>query len=1044
MGSITNPIVQAITTATGALSSSVNAGAALINSGPAGILNAAGNPGTEEWYIQAKGDINRLNVLNNHKVGEVYTKSLEQGRLLENSIGDSMVWIQEKEKQLSARIVHLMHLNTLGTDGQLPTALRRPKYIADCIKFIMEVHKVMGEITGLVTALEKDLATLALIEKNVLGMIQACLNMLSAIIADICNWGLPKLPSFPHLSLGMWRFNGFNFNMFKVNLPTFSYPQCSITPTNLEVYNTTPTSIPTALPIAIGATPIYTPPLGGVVLLPTASVTDPNIQAILATVTDAPVFNSTFDPFNQMLGSIPDPSTIVSNYQMPPDIYQDNIVSIVPALRSLVLPVGVAPTSASTNALKTALRLKVCLDSLVDSNFDPLLTSAWLYELDLNRQLVSQGRGGQWIANYQAVYDQYIQPSVDDLTSIPIPWNNLNGLGVHDTPAIPLIPFLQADSTRSLCWKLSYIEAAILGYPRTTTYEHGQDSTYLSSFTGSDLDYKSTPVDMTVVSTYTLGVGTADYPVVISYPTSMTNALMDVVATAATSIANSPSWQSSHPQFRYIYNQFAQAALVDRYSQFWREFRSNLSTFLTQNIGLIQEVVSYPAALDSAIDPLGSNTIYNTLEADFLSKNQNWVPGSVLLSIPNELFLTQLDIAVYRALQANGPSTSVVTPGSNPSVWAIITNGTGENYSDSIDYQIGTIVSFVPPPSTGWSGGLFDAVAFLKRPDIQSQSIPVQMAMLSTNQSYASLMTFQNNFSSAISAAVTAATNMISKVQNSGAHVLTTIDELIPVSAGPSGVPVVFQSVDYDNGRFLKNSTTIVFNQGGSYLVSGDLEWGTTSAVSNLGYTLMLNGSTVLGTETLSTDSTDPQTEVFSLTYNFITGDTIQLFAFSSEEVELQSGTDLTIMVNTSPDPTNSLPVSAPPSGTMMLTAEVNLAAGQAVSIDSSGKVTPVLPTLVALPQVAGEFCLPYVDGIVLKPATAGATTTVANAYGTTYPVSGASFTVGGIVYVAHDGSMTQDYAGEVLTNCDWTIVIGKALTSDTLLFQPHLPFSRE
>jgi hypothetical protein len=997
MGSITNPIVQAITTATGRLSSLVNAGAALINSGPAGSINAAGNPGQENWYIQAKGGINRLNVLNSHKVNEYYTKSLEQGRLLENSIGDSMVWIQEKKKQLDARILHLMHMTTLGTDGQLPTAARKPKYIVDCIKFMKEVQKVMGEISGLVTALEKDLTTLVMIEKNVLGMIQACLNMLSSLLANICNWGLPKLPSIPFI-VGdtMWRFNGFgtalNQLMAKPNLSfNFSFSQCNITPANLNIFSNIPTSIATAIPSsAIGATPVYIPPLDGLVLLPTVSASDP----VLSTVTDTPIFNSTFDPFNQMLGSVPDPVTIVSNYLMPPDVYQKNIVSIAPALRSLVLPVGVAPTLADMNALKMALRLNVNLDSLVDSNFDPYLTSAWLYELNLNRQVMTQGRGGQWIANYQAIYDQYIQPSVDILTSTPIPWNNLNALGINDLPTIPLIPILKADSTRNLAWKLSYVEAAILGYPRTTTFEQGQDSTYVSSFTGSDLDYKSTPVDMTVVSTYTLGVGTADYPVVISYPTSMNNALMDVVSTAATSIANSPSWQSSHPQFRYIYNQFAQAALVDRYSQFWREFRSNLSMFLTQNIGLIQEVVSYPAALDSAIDPLGSNTIYNTMEADFLSKNQNWVPGSILLPIPNELFLPQLD---------NTP----------------------------------------PSDTPGWSGGLFDAATFLARPDIQSQSIPVQMAMLRTNQSYASLMTFQNNFQSAISAAVAAATAMISTVQNSGAHVLTTIDELVPTSAGLGGVPVIFQTVDYDNGGFLENPDTIVINQGGSYLVSGDLDWGSTSALANLGYMLMLNGSTVLGTETLSTDSTDPQTEVFSLTYNFNTGDTIQLLAFSSEDVELQSGTDLTITVNTSPDTTNSLPVSVPPTGTMMLTAEVNLVAGQAVSVDSSGKVTPVLPTLVALPQVAGEFCIPYVDGIALESATAGSTATVANAYGTTFTVSGASFTVGGIIYVAHDGSMTQDYAGEVLTNCDWTVVLGKALTSDTLLFQPHLPYSR-
>jgi hypothetical protein len=1054
MGSFTNPIVQAITTATGRLSSIVNAGAALINSGPAGSTNSMGNPGQENWYIQAKRKVNRLDVLSDPEVSKLYTKSLEQGRLLENSIGDSMTWIQDKKLQLEARILHLMHMNTLGTDGQLPTALRKPKYIVDCVNFMKEVQKVMGEISALVAALQKDLATLVMIEKNVLGMIQASLNMLSSLLANICNWGLPKLPSIPFI-VGdtIWRFNGFgnalNQLMAKPNLSfNFSFSQCNLFPQNLDIFSNIPTSIATAIPSsAIGATPVYIPPLTGVVLLPTVSVSDPNIQAILATAKDTPIFNSTFDPFNQMLGSVPDPVTIVSNYLMPPDVYQKNIVSIAPALRTLVLPVGATPTPANINALKAALRLNVNLDSLVDSNFDPYLTSAWLYELNLNRQLITQGRGGQWIANYQAVYDQYIQPSVDVLTSTPIPWNNMNDLGINDLPTIPLIPILKADSTRNLAWKLSYVEAAILGYPRTTTFEQGQDSTYVSSYTGSDLDYKSTPVDMTVVSTYTLGVGTADYPVLISYPTSMNNALMEVVSTAATSIANSPSWQSSHPQFRYIYNQFAQAALIDRYSQFWREFRSNLSAFLTQNIGLIQEIVSYPAALDSAIDPLGSSTIYNIIEADFLSKNQNWVPGSILLSIPNELFLSQVNNATYIALQVNGPLTNIITPGSNNSVWAVSTSGTGGNYSATIDYPVGSIVSFVNSASTGWSGGLFDAAVFLARPDIQSQSIPVQQAMLSTNQSYASLMSFQNNFQSAVSAAVTAANTMISTVQNSGAHVLTTIGELVPASAGLGGVPVVFQTVDYDNGGFLENPNTIIVNQGGSYLVSGDLEWGATSVVANLGYTLMLNGSTVLGTETLSSDSPDAQTEVFSLTYNFNTGDTLQLFAFSSEDVEIQPGTDLTISVVPGGGAANDLPVSGGGSSTTdlaarTLIADAVLVTGQCVQIDSSGRVTPVLPTIVAYPLSTTQFNIPYVDGVTLAAAGIGDSVQVATAYGSVYEIPGITLTPGGIIYVAANGVLTQDYSS-VLANCAWTVCVGKAVAVDSILFQPHLPYPR-
>jgi hypothetical protein len=373
------------------------------------------------------------------------------------------------------------------------------------------------------------------------------------------------------------------------------------------------------------------------------------------------------------------------------------------------------------------------------------------------------------------------------------------------------------------------------------------------------------------------------------------------------------------------------------------------------------------------------------------------VSGSILLSIPNDLFLPQLN---------NTP----------------------------------------PSDTPGWSNGFFDASLFLARPDIQSQSIPVQMAMLRTNQSYAGLMSFQNNFQSAISAAITSATNMINSVQNSGAHVLTTINELVPASAGLGGVPVVFQSVDYDNGGFLRNSNTIVINQGGSYLVSGDLFWGSTSALANLGYTLMLNGSTVLGTETLSSVLTDPQTEVFSLTYNFNTGDVLQLFAFSSENVELQPGTDLT--VNAIPGASNNLPESGGGSSSTTdllartLIADAILVKGQCVQIDSSGRVTPVLPTLVAYPLSTTQFNIPYVDGVTLAAAGIGDSVQVATAYGSVYEIPGIVLTPGGIVYVAANGVLTQNYTS-VIASCAWTICVGKAVAVDSILFQPHLPYPR-
>jgi hypothetical protein len=1003
MSSITNPIVLAITSATGTISSVANAGAALLHSGPAGVTNAAGNVGQELWYIQAKGSVQRLNLLANPTVSPIYAKSLEQGRLLESSIGDAMTWIQEKKEEYTTEILQWMHLNLLGTDGQLSDTPRAIKYIADCVLFVQQIQKRMAQVQGLVLALEQDITTLLSIETNVLKMIQQCLNMLSALLADICNWGLPGLPSIPNI-VGdtMFRFNGFgqalSLQLSKPNLSfNFSFSQCSLSPQNLSIFNTTPTSVATSIPnAAVGATPIYTPPLGGVVLLPTVSATDPDVAPVLQSFTSAPIYSSSFDPFNNMLGSVPNPSSIVNNYQMPASVYQANIVSITPSLSSLVLPPGssTTPTTAQTNALKSALRLNITLEAIEDSNFDPYITSAWLYELNLNRQL-TQGRGGQWITNFQAVYQQYLQPSITLLTTNPVPWNNLGGT-LSDTPTIPLIALLQADVSRNLAWKLSYIEAALLGYPRTQLYEQGADSVYLSSFTGSDLDYISTPVDMTAASAYILGEGTADYPVSISYPTSMNNALMEAIAQASLDIANTPSYQATSPAYRYIYDQFAQALLVDRYSQFWREYRANLSSFLRLPLGLVEEIVSYPAALNSAINPLAPDTIFETIQTDYSTKNQNWTPGSVLLSLPVEEFLPQLD-------------------------------------------------NTIPSGTPGWTNGQFDAATFLARPDIQSQTIPVQMAMLRTNQSYAGLMTFSSQFQTAVSNAVTQAQTMIGSVQNSGAHVLTNVLEDILASSGPTGVPVVYQSIDYDNGPFLLNSTTIQFLKTGTYMVSGDLNWGTTLAPATLGYYILLDGTITIATNTVTSGSTAAQVQTFSFIYNFSAGDTFQVFAFTNEDTTLAIGTDVTIgALPTSPDtsPVGGASVSSTDLTARTLIADATLVAGQCVSIDGSGKCVPVVPTHVALPSSDTAFNIPYIDGVTLTAASATQPVTVATAYGCIYTVPGASFTVGGIIYVAEDGTLTQDYT-TVLSTCDWTVVVGRALTTTTMLFQPHLPYSR-
>lgn len=1026
MSSPIEPIVKSITSVTGNLTSVANTVNAIMNSGPAGVLNDFGKPGNELWYIHAKGKIDRLNPVANPTVSRFYNKSMEQGRLLESSLGDAMTWIQEKKEEYETNMLQWIHLNLLGTDGQLGDIPRKIKYIGDCVIFMQNVQRCMADILGLVQAVEENLVLLANIERSVIGMIQTNLNMLSALLQEICNWGLPDLPAIPNLfGDTIFRFNGFGMllNQFTANpsIPpkfNFIYNDCHVHLPNLDIFRNYPKSIATSVPNTPLGTPLYNPPLGGLILnQPLAGViADPVKVRSLQGLIDTPVFVTDFNPYAaeqpatdttpakpaSMWGSVPNPVNIISNYQMPAATYQANILSIVPQLRFLAVPEDTLsasqiasnmtvlyPTDSQITTLKTALRQYVNLEEIESHNFDPYLVSVWLLYLDMNRR----ARKGKWLVNFQSAYDTYLQPSIDVLGK-DVPWNNFLDEGTNAIPNLPLIPLLVADTNKNLAWKLSWIEAAILGYPRTQKFDSGQDSSYLSSYTGTDLDFFSTPVDYTSLAQRTLGADTANYPSVVTYPLSLDTPLAAAIKQGTWDIANNPSWRPTRPQFRYVYDLSAQAIEVDRFTQYWREYRANLGDLLKQDIYLVQEVISYPVALNSAVNPLSDKAVYNYIKADSSSKNRNWVPGSVYPPIPVESIIPQKD--------------TTTLPG-------------------------GTI-------SSGWSNGQFDAAAFLSRPDIQAQSVSVQLAMLRTNQSYASLMTFQTQFQSAIDGLRTQAINTINSVK--GAHVLTQEEESILASSGTTGVAVSFPRLDYDRGKFVKDVSTIVFTSAGSYVVAGTLHWGTASTAAVRGYNLVLNGNNVLSTDVINSSAL-AQDQTYSVIVNAITGDTMQLFAFTNVDTTLTANSDLTVSAIPSTASTQQLPPGDIAEATdllsRILTAGARVIIGQAVSIDATGRVIPVIPTREAIPadSVPG---LPYVDGITLSSGNLGDTVQVATSYGSVYQIPGATLTVGGVIYVNADGTMTQSH-DTVETHCFWTVVIGRALTPDTILFQPHLPY---
>src|SRR5271163_2852983 len=265
-----------------------------------------------------------------------------------------------------------------------------------------------------------------------------------------------------------------------------------------------------------------------------------------------------------------------------------------------------------------------------------------------------------------------------------------------DAPVIPLITTLQGLSQNQLfhlLWQFSYIEASLLSYSRNSTWDTNQDPTYLTGPTGASLDYVPTTITA-ALSSLILGEGTAEFPVPITFPTAIKTVLDEVVVLATTNIDNDLTYLSPRLGNRYTYNQFAVATQVDRFSQFWRDFATNLTNFLAQDPYLVQFAVTYPDILDGALDPLASSVnlaAYASLLADVATRNRAWTPGTPLLNIP---------IAPVTGL------TNSSTPTSANNGWVL-------------------------PPTD------LDPIAFLARPDISVLPIPMQTAMLRTNLSYA-------------------------------------------------------------------------------------------------------------------------------------------------------------------------------------------------------------------------------------------------------------------------------------------------------------------
>lgn len=975
----------------------------------------------ETWPIRAKGAVTRLTPLGDPSIegsGGYYHQALESGRLTERNIGDAQHWLLQKKKDLMEKINMYTNMNSLAIDGKLSDLPRGIKYVFDSIQIIKGINSYQQEIIDLISAVTTNIGILQSMELNLVGMVQQNLNALALTLNEICNWGLPNLPAIPNLfSDTIWHWNGFNFvplGAFALTAKSlkfdtdFAFNQCVVHVPNINIFSNYPSSVQTYSGLQYG-TIAFDPPLGGLIPNTGQVLSDPNFITTMQNSTTTPTFlppsyaaTNLAQPFNvnnSMQGAVPNPATIISNYQMPSDQYKGNIVSIVPVLSNLTIEPGDSdyanPNTTVRNAdLRKALVHYVTLEQVVASNYDPNLTAAWLFYLASARN----GRLGSWIQNFQVAYVQNVQPSIAYLAANPTPWNCvLPSTAINNAPkAIPLISTLTGATPTvqgNLLWQLSYVEAALLGYTRAQDWDAFANVNYVGTFTGNDLDYAVTPLDSTVTTTVTLGGdGESEFPTPCTFPSAMGNVMQEVIAIADTHIKNTPTFTTSRPQFKFIYNQFAVATLVDRFTQFWREFNANLQALLLQDPYLIQFVVSYPAALDSAIDPLGDPTIYNQIKADAASRNRTWVPGYPLLPIPKA--------PVVAFSTSGGPAAG----------------------------------------QSGWQGTNFDPNTFLARPDIQQLPMSVQIAMLRTNLSYAATQQQGANISKSIQSAIQQNQFLLQDFINVGwkAEVNVAIDT---VPAGANGLRVSFDQTDFDLTNNITNPNTFTVQASGTYAIVVELDWGAGAA----GYrtaTLFLNGTTALGATSTDGTTPGPTTLQMSLIQFLNKGDVLTVIATHGLGTvqNVLPGSYISATLTDAGAPTSS-GVAIPPnttSPTLTFTAETALSPLTAVYVIADGNVTAIDPTTVTT-DGQGDPIYPLVTGVTLSTAIAGSPVTVGNNYGGVYEYDGATFTVGGLIYAGVGGLLTQDYTS-IVANCQWVVVVGRAISAHQFIYEPHIP----
>jgi hypothetical protein len=255
-----------------------------------------------------------------------------------------------------------------------------------------------------------------------------------------------------------------------------------------------------------------------------------------------------------------------------------------------------------------------------------------------------------------------------------------------------------------------------------------------------------------------------------------------------------------------------------------------------------------------------------------------------------------------------------------------------------------------------------------------------------------------------------------------------------------SGVPVAFDTIDFDYTGNVTNQTTFTLQASGEYAFFGSVNWVGADTGEARTITVFQNGSPIY------TASIDPTfTAPFDLTFSgygsFSVGDVVQVVAthsFATQET-IGAGSYFSMILTGPQEP----PLQVPPDSTdstQPFTADTTMASLTAVYVKPDGDVTFVDPTVVNMSATVPPTVLfPFVDGITLSSVTVGNAVECGCKYGGVYQPAGASFTVGGLLYVGPNGVLTQNYA-TLITEVQWVICVGRAISTTSFLYEPHLP----